>query len=408
MRANKRHIILWALGAASLANLALGGLWSQPLLAACGVIGLGYVLLRAGSAFRQRRVKHADCSPAARKPAARRPRQPADPNDTDALVGQMLAQERYALLLRRQIADNLDDGQLQRAVEALEEGMALVPDGEVVLGAIDEALDDGELDEEEIAAYQGRVIRVQHFFLDRYPVTNAQFYEFVAGGGYEQMSLWDESIWPAVLDFVDATGQPGPRFWNHGCYPPGRDRHPVVGVSWYEAAAYARWVGKRLPTDAEWVKAGSWPVSPSAHARLQRRYPWGETMDRTRANLWGSGPGGIAPVDRFSGGVSVGGVYDLIGNVWEWTRGDFCAADSPQFDVPSGVPLKNIRGGAYDTYFDNQATCHFPSGEVPVTRKHNIGFRCAVGVCDLILVRTAGDVAASEELETASAEEVQI
>ncbi len=58
---------------------------------------------------------------------------------------------------------------------------------------------------------------------------------------------------------------------------PQQEDHPVVGVSWYEAAAYARWVGKRLPTDAEWVKAASWPVSVSATTRVQRRYPWGDT-----------------------------------------------------------------------------------------------------------------------------------
>ena len=137
------------------------------------------------------------------------------------------------------------------------------------------------------------------------------------------MAIWDQEIWPAVLDFVDQTGHPGPRFWHNGRYPRGEDNHPVVGVSWYEAAAYARWVGKRLPTDAEWVKAGSWPVALAGHPLLQRRYPWGEAMDRGRANLWGSGPGRTVSVDQFPGGVSVGGVQQLIGNVWEWTADAF-------------------------------------------------------------------------------------
>ena len=91
-------------------------------------------------------------------------------------------------------------------------------------------------------------MRVDGYYLDRYPVTNAQYHQFVRHGGYEQMAIWDPEIWPAVLDFVDTTGHAGPRFWRDGRYPRGEDHHPVVGVSWYEAAAYARWVGKRLPT----------------------------------------------------------------------------------------------------------------------------------------------------------------
>ena len=130
--------------------------------------------------------------------------------------------------------------------------MALVPDGEVALEETDSP----------------RVVAVQRLFLDRYPVTNREYYEFVAAGGYQQMALWDESILPAVLDFVDRTDQPGPKYWENGCYPAGEERHPVVGVSWYEAAAYARWVGKRLPSDAEWVKAGCWPVPLVEHRPL--------------------------------------------------------------------------------------------------------------------------------------------
>jgi len=298
----------------------------------------------------------------------------------------MLLEGRYALLLRPQIAKNLTEPQFRRALEALENGMALVPDGEVVLGRIDEALRDGRLDEEEIEACRGRVIRVEHFFLDRYPVTNRQFASFVAAGGYGQVGLWDGSIWPAVLDFVDQTGHPGPRFWKNGRCEPGREDHPVVGVSWFEAAAYARWLGKRLPTDAEWVKAASWPLTISPCSRIQRRYPWGDSIDFTRANLWGTGRHETVPVTEYPGGVSVGGVYQLIGNVWEWMRGDY-HGELPDTLIVDEVPIKSIRGGAFDTYFDNQATCQFQSGEPAIGRRPNIGFRCAVGVCDLLLSR---------------------
>jgi iron(II)-dependent oxidoreductase len=311
----------------------------------------------------------------------------------------MLAQGRYALLLRRQIAANLAEAQFRAALQALEEDMALVPDGDVVLGPIDEPPDGPRFDEVEHETSQGRIIQVERFFLDRYPVTNAQYAEFVAAGGYEQAALWDPTILPAVLDFVDRTGRPGPRFWRDGTYLPGREDHPVVGVSWYEAAAYARWVGKRLPTDAEWVKAASWPVNLSATTRLQRRYPWGDTMDRSRANLWGSGPKDTVPVHEYASGASVGGVYQLVGNVWEWMRGNFTPPDLAESQWAAEMGLKSIRGGAYDTYFDNQATCQFQSGEAAVARKHNIGFRCAVSVCDLAL---APPVSASASDTTAA------
>lgn len=140
-------------------------------------------------------------------------------------------------------------------------------------------------------------------------------------------------------------------------------------------------MGKRLPTDAEWVKAGSWPVPLSDERQWQRKFPWGDTMDRDRCNLWGSGRGGVAAVTDYASGVSVGGVYQLIGNVWEWTTGDFGAEESEDLSLPT--PMKSIRGGAFDTYFENQATCQFVSGENPLARRHNIGFRCALGVCDV-------------------------
>jgi iron(II)-dependent oxidoreductase len=413
MQGTKKAVFLGVMGLISAVALCVGWLAAIPVLAAGGGTGLGYVLLRCASGnprlltFRRRR-KTPSPPPAEPKPEIQRPPEFSDPSDLDTLVERMLIQGRYALLLRPQVAGNLSDEQFARAREALDAGMGLVPDGEVVLGRIDRALEERQLDEEEVVACQGRVIRVERFFLDRHTVTNRQFYEFVADGGYQQISLWDQKIWPAVLDFVDQTGEPGPAFWKDGCYEAGREDHPVVGVSWYEAAAYARWVGKRLPSDAEWVKAGSWPVTLSATTRVQRKYPWGDTMDRARANLWGSGPEGTAPVDQFPEGVSVGGVYQLIGNVWEWTRGDLTPDHALHQDLMLEIPMKSIRGGAFDTYFDKQATCQFQSGEAAMARKRNIGFRCAVGVCDLTLARTAKETAEPAELESELAEEVQV
>jgi iron(II)-dependent oxidoreductase len=301
------------------------------------------------------------------------------------VVEQMFHSSRYALLLRPQIVVSLTDEQRARALTALEQSMAVTPAGEVVVGPIDPALDDGQLTLDELENLRARVIDVEAFYLDRYPVTNRQYQQFVKYGGYEQMTIWEQEAWPAILDLVDQTGHPGPRFWKDGRYERGQDEHPVVGLCWYEAAAYARWVGKRLATDAEWIKAGSWPVKVG-EAHLQRKFPWGDTMDRSRANLWGTGAGSTTPVTTHAGGVSVGGAYQLIGNVWEWTTDEFQPLDGSIVRVEGGAfgsALKSLRGGAYDTYFDSQATCQFQSGDHALARKHNVGFRCALSICDL-------------------------
>ncbi len=296
-----------------------------------------------------------------------------------SLVDEMLTQSRYALLLRRQLIGNLTVEQLARTRAALSDGMCLVPEGDVELH-----LGAGVCDQDgEGAAHGSHPVHVEAYYLDRYPVTNEQFYHFVSSGGYEQMAIWDQEILPALLDFVDETGHVGPRYWHKGRYPRGEERHPVVGVSWYEAAAYSRWAGKRMVTDAEWIKAGSWPVALAGHPLLQRRYPWGEAMDRNRANLWGSGPGRTVSVEQFPGGVSVGGVQQLIGNVWEWTADPFVLESADEPATGEKRSLKSLRGGAFDTYLDTQATCNFQSGDWALARKHNIGFRSAISLCDL-------------------------
>ena len=133
------------------------------------------------------------------------------------------------------------------------------------------------------------LVNVEPVYFDRFCVTNEEYQRFVDAGGYEQLEFWHEEALPALLDFVDQTGAPGPRYWADGQYSNNEGRLPVVGISWYEAWAYARWVGKRLPTDAEWTKAGAWPVESAPGRIAQRRYPWGESFDVRRAHLFGSG-----------------------------------------------------------------------------------------------------------------------
>jgi formylglycine-generating enzyme required for sulfatase activity len=335
-------------------------------------------------------------------PALPPPRRRPAKGSTSSPVEQMVAQGRVALLLRPQIASRLSTAELQRAQEALDEAMAIVPQGAVAVRArCYDALD------EESAARAERLIQVEGLFLDRCAVSNRDYLEFVDDGGYEEMSLWDESIWPAVLGFVDRTGQPGPRYWENGVFPKGQDDHPVVGVSWYEASAYARWAGKRLPTDPEWVKAGSWPIFADGGKPTQRRFPWGDSMDRRRANIWGSGFNMTVPVHALPEGASINGVMQLVGNVWEWTSSSFGAWEPPGRKIETTMPLKSVRGGAFDTYFETQAHCQFQSGESPLSRRHNIGFRCALGFCDVVNMADAGDAQPAEESSnTVESEEV--
>jgi gamma-glutamyl hercynylcysteine S-oxide synthase len=328
-----------------------------------------------------------------RAQATFRPSNP--PDEMDPLVVQMLGEGRAAILLHPEIADGLNERQFNAAYEALCDQMALVPEGVVSV--------EGWRADESAEDVSARVVRVEGFYLDRYAVTNSDFEKFVRAGGYEDMALWDEEVWPAVLGFVDRTGEPGPRFWENGAPSPGKAHHPVVGICWFEAAAYARWVGKRLPSDPEWVKAGSWPI-PTGEARpAQRKFPWGDSPDCSRANLWGSSVGDTAPVDAFPQGASVGQVYQLIGNVWEWTANHFAAWNSSAAHLELPRALKSIRGGAFDTYFTNHATCQFQSGEVPLARKHNIGFRCAVAVRDVCAQWQPARPGESQESDLAAA-----
>ena len=180
MSATKKNAIRWTTGVVCLLGVGGGWLLSSVLLAAAGAVGLLCLILPLGLHKRRRRRTPPDPPPeeadaAATPTSVDVSEQAPDPEDTDVLIEQMLSRGRFALLLRPQIASNLDDRQLHRALEALAEDMALVPDGEVVLGRSDELPEEGTPEEAETAAVVGRVILVERFFLDRHPVTNRQF-----------------------------------------------------------------------------------------------------------------------------------------------------------------------------------------------------------------------------------------
>ncbi len=170
------------------------------------------------------------------------------------------------------------------------------------------------------------LVEVPAFLIDRFPVTNRRYARFVDAGGYRRPEFWSEEGW-AWRRTVDHEAPQGWRRERDGSWSvlrfgwrrPLDPAEPVLHVSWFEAEAFARFEGGRLPTEAEWEKAATWGPA----ARRPRRYPWGdEPPTPTRANL-GRRFWGPAPVGSYPAGASAWGVEPLLGDVYEWTSSRF-------------------------------------------------------------------------------------
>ncbi|HUH12025.1 MAG TPA: SUMF1/EgtB/PvdO family nonheme iron enzyme [Longimicrobiales bacterium] len=203
------------------------------------------------------------------------------------------------------------------------------------------------------------------FLMDRFEVTNAQYADFVSAGGYQNPAWWPDTLlvdgeptpWAeAMPTFVDRSGHAGPRGWSGGLPPAGHGDHPVVGVSWYEAGAFARWAGKALPSWDQWWRA--------ALGEDERHYPWGDGGEdlAARANF---GLVGTAPVGSPLG-LGPFGMADMAGNVREWL------ADAP----PDGrADRRRVVGGGWADpvyMFEPSHAEAFP----PDFAGNQIGFRC--------------------------------
>ena len=173
--------------------------------------------------------------------------------------------------------------------------MVLVPAGEFQMGSSDEKANDSEK--------PVHPVYLDAFYMDKYPVTNAQYKAFLdENPQWRKPQLFKNHI---PTDYHDGAYL---RDWYRTDHPEGKDDHPVTKVGWYAAMAYAQWVGKRLPTEAEWEKA--------ARGGLERRtYPWGNSVDLSQANYLYN-VGGTTPVGRYP--ANGYGLHDVSGNVWEW------------------------------------------------------------------------------------------
>ena len=174
------------------------------------------------------------------------------------------------------------------------EGMVLIPAGQFQMGSTDE---DAEADEQPV-----HTVYVDAFYMDIYEVTNAQYKAFVdANPPWQKDKIKDR-----IDERVHWGGYLGS--WDGNNYPSGKANHPVVGVNWYAAVAYAQWVGKRLPTEAEWEYAARGGLAG-------KKYPRGDTITHADAN-YGLDIGGTSAVGQYA--ANGYGLYDMAGNVWEW------------------------------------------------------------------------------------------
>ncbi|AKS31090.1 ergothioneine biosynthesis protein EgtB [Mycolicibacterium goodii] len=228
----------------------------------------------------------------------------------------------------------------------------LVPGGSFVLG-VDALTEPHSLDNERPA----HVVDVPSFRIGRVPVTNAEWGEFIADGGYDEPRWWSPRGWT----YRQEAGLAAPQFWNpdgtrtrFGHVEEIPDDEPVQHVTFFEAEAYAAWAGARLPTEIEWEKACAW--DPAAGAR--RRFPWGSAQPSAALANLGGDARRPAPVGAYPAGASAYGAEQMLGDVWEWTTSPlrpwpgftpmiYERYSTPFFDTNGTGDYRVLRGGSW-------------------------------------------------------------
>lgn len=227
-------------------------------------------------------------------------------------------------------------------------------------------------------------VEVSSFRIDRAPVTNGDYMEFMRGGGYRDARLWTDAGW----EWLSQSEATAPAYWKRdgdtwavrtmdrtGAVD---ERRPVCHVSYHEADAFARWAGKRLPSETEWEIAASW----DGHAGALL-YPWGDEPPATTDANVDQLSFGTAAVGAYRRNVSPSGCYGMIGDVWEWTSSDFNGY--PGFksfpyreysEAFFGNEYKVLRGGSWATR-PGAIRNTFRNWDYPIRRQIFSGFRCA-------------------------------
>lgn len=228
----------------------------------------------------------------------------------------------------------VDGGTTTPATPETPEGMTLIKGGKFTMGD-DEGAEDSEKPAHEVDA--------PSFFIDRNEVTNADY-----------------------AKFVKQTGHKAPENWRGGNYPEGEGDYPVANVTWNDAAAYAKWAGKRLPTEIEWEFA--------ARGTEGRKYPWGNDFDQEKLNSKESGNNQAKSVADFPDGATPEKVYNLAGNVAEWTASDDSLYPGSTAKLAPGSKI--VRGGGFS--LDRKYASATKRTQVPPdTTDPALGFRCA-------------------------------
>ena len=200
---------------------------------------------------------------------------------------------------------------------------------------------------------------LQDFAIDRAPVTNGEFLEFMSDGGYQNFHWWFSEGW----EIVKRENWQAPLYWERhdgewmirdfsGLHSVDvRSEDPVSHVSYYEASAFAKWAGKRLPTEAEWEKAACY----DAERKVKNRFPWGDAEPGSgNANLFENGFWSVTPVGAFPDGANSYGCQQMIGDVWEWTTSDYVPypgfkTEFDEYNDKWFVNQKVLRGGSFAT-----------------------------------------------------------